>query len=140
MSISGVTGTSSQSASTTRPDPMANVESTLHLSAKDLRDALRKGSSLSDLASQQGVSRDDLLSAIEKDQQNRPARPGSADATPADPAAEAAKIADAKGLPHGHHHHHGGGGTSTGSATAATTAPAAISAAVSSGGSVSVLL
>jgi DNA-binding phage protein len=139
MSVSTVSSTSAAAATgqAQRPDPMANVAKLLNMSSSDLRDALKSGSSLSDVAAKQGVSRDDLLKTISSDLQNRPARPGQTAPTSDDVAAEAAKIADTKGLPQ-HHGHHKHGGAS-GGITPATTSASTVSAQASTG-SVDVLL
>jgi hypothetical protein len=173
MSISNVSGTSasysvtSASDSTrTRTDPMANVAKLLNMSSDDLRSALKNGSSLSDIAAKQGVSRDDLLKTIQSDLKNRPQRGpggpgGSGDGSGTDSgsgtdtgtgtsavsdtdfAAMAAKIADTKGLPSvsGHHRHHGSGSTSNSSSLIGSTTDAAtLAAQLQQGSSIDVLL
>lgn len=142
MSVSSVSGSTAAAASTNRPDPMADVAKLLNMSPSDLRDALKSGSSLSDVAAKQGVSRDDLLQQIQTDLQNRPAQPGqSGTASTTDVSAEAAKIADTKGLPqhHGHHRHGGGGVGAAGSLFPSTTDAGTVSAQAGSG-SLDVLL
>jgi hypothetical protein len=145
MTISSVSNTTAAAATTSpqRPDPMADVAKLLNMSSSDLRDALKSGSSLSDVAAKQGVSRDDLLKQIETDLKNRPAGPGDTSAAAAtsgapDIAAVAAKIADTKGLPHHHGHHHGGSNSSSIAPT--TTSASAVSAQLDADGGVSVLL
>jgi hypothetical protein len=64
---------------------------------------------MSDLATQKGASRDDLLAAITRGLQNSQ----NAASRPTDIAALAAKIADQKGLP-GHHRHHRQAGAASG--------------------------
>lgn len=149
MSVSSVTSTTTAAVQNARPDPMANVAKLLDMSPSDLRAALKSGSSLSDVASKQGVSRDDLLQQIESDLKNRPQRADGASGTSAaggsadvDPAAEAAKIADTKGLPqhHGGHHRHGGGSGGVGGLAPATTSTSVLSSQLDSGNGVSVLL
>jgi hypothetical protein len=136
--MSAITSTLASSAvpasATNRPDRMANVEKALNMSASDLRSALQSGSSLSDIATKQGVSRDDLLTAIKTDLQNRPQRPGgdgdgdgpgATDATGAASETDrltkmANAMADRKGVEGHHRHHHGGSGAGLTPATSSS--------------------
>ena len=173
MSISNVSGasasysvTSASDSTRTRQDPMANVAKLLNMSSDDLRSALKNGSSLSDIAAKQGVSRDDLLKTIQSDLKNRPQRgPGGPGGAPGpggdsdngsdtdsgtsavsdtDFAAMAAKIADTKGVASvgGHHHHHHGSGSTSASTSllGSTTDAATLAAQLQQGSSVDVLL
>jgi hypothetical protein len=90
---------------------LSSVAGLLGMSTDDLITSLRNGTSMSDLASQKGISRDDLLAAITQSLQSGQAAGGQA----ADTAALAGQIADRKGVGGHHHHHHGGG--SAGSST-----------------------
>ena len=84
-----------------RQDPMAAVAEKLDLSSDDLKAQLRDGKSLDDIATAQGVSHDDLITAIKAGMPT--------DATDATEMAE--KIASTKGMPpppHGGGHHPGG--------------------------------
>ncbi|MFI5936416.1 hypothetical protein [Actinoplanes sp. NPDC051494] len=90
--LSSVSGTYRMPSSTMRQDPMAAVADKLGLSSKDLRSQLRDGKSLDDVATAQGVSHDDLISAIKAGM--------PADATGGVDATEMAeKIAGTKGMP-----------------------------------------
>jgi DNA-binding phage protein len=137
MSVSSVSSTPPAVGQTSRPDPMADVAKLLNMSSSDLRDALKSGSSLSDVAAKQGVSRDDLLNTISSDLQSGPTRPGQSAPTAEQISSEATKIADTKGLPKHHGHHRNGGGS--GSITPATTDSTTVSTQASAG-SVDVLL
>ena len=79
------------------------------MSTDDLVASLKGGSSMSDLASQKGVSRDDLLAAITQGLQAD--QTAAATGQVGDPTALAGQIADQKGLPGHHHHHHQQGGS-----------------------------
>jgi lambda repressor-like predicted transcriptional regulator len=149
VSVSSVSGTQAAALSVgnTRPDPMANVSQLLNMSPSDIRAARQGGESLSDLASKQGVSRDDLVKAIESDLKSRMAR-GGANADGTSPTAGtstdnvaqlAAKIADNTSIPKhgGHHHHHGG---SPMSIIPATSDSSTVSDQLAKGAGVSVLL
>lgn len=70
-------------------DPMAAVADKLGLSSEDLKSQLKDGKSLDDIATAQGVSHDDLITAIKS---GMPA--GEVDAT-----RTAEKIAGTKGMP-----------------------------------------
>jgi uncharacterized protein YidB (DUF937 family) len=78
----------------------------LGLSDSDLQTQLQSGQSLADIASKQGVSKDDLVNSI--------ADSLKSSTTPlpngVDPTSLATKLVEGKGRAGGHHHHHGGGG------------------------------
>ncbi|GAA2477615.1 hypothetical protein [Winogradskya humida] len=75
----------------TRPDPMAAVADKLGLSSSELKTQLQDGKSLNEVATAQGVSHDDLLSAI------RAGMPKDTNGAGSIQSAE--KIATTKGLP-----------------------------------------
>ncbi len=158
--MSAITSTLASAAAapagaTNRPDRMATVEKALNMSAADLRSALQSGSSLSDIATKQGVSREDLLTAIKTDLQNRPQRPGGDSDGDGPAAADAAggtsatsetdrltkmanAIADRKGVGgHHHRHHHGGSGAGL---TPVTSSSQAVASQLSAGNGVDVQL
>ena len=66
---------------------------------------------MSDLASQKGISRDDLLAAINQGLQSMQTTAGSGQAT--DNSSLASQIADRKGIGGHRHHHHGGSAQSS---------------------------
>jgi lambda repressor-like predicted transcriptional regulator len=85
------------------------VSSLLGVDKGDLIQGLRSGESLADIASQKGVSRDDLLAAVT--QALSSGTQGATNGVAAgpqgvDPSALAAQIVDRKGVGGHHHHHH----------------------------------
>ena len=97
----------SNSLSAVRPQPphamqavMSSVANLLGKSQDDLRSSLQSGLSLSDLASQKGISQDQLVSTVSQALQSAGGLPPGAD-----PNAIAQKIVERKGGHHGHHHH-----------------------------------
>jgi hypothetical protein len=88
---------------------MSGVASLLGIGADDLKSELQGGASLAGVASQHGVSQDQLLQTIQSSLKAR-----NPDATDASLAAAAQRIAGH----HGHHHH---GGQGAGAATSSTT-------------------
>jgi hypothetical protein len=85
---------------------LANVADLLGMSTDDLATALRGGASMSDLVTQKGIPRDDLLAAINRGLQSSP------NAAPGDTTALAARIADRRGAG-GNDHRHGAGAPTT---------------------------
>jgi hypothetical protein len=66
-SVSGGAGTAyANSGRVERRDPMATVAKTLGLDNNTLRDRMKEGSSLADIAETQGVAQDDLIAAIKQ--------------------------------------------------------------------------
>ena len=96
------------------PEVASAAASALGMSPTDLATALKSGSTLADLATQHGVSRDQLLAAVTSGMQAAGAnRPGGAPALSADQLSKfAADVIDGtapasgSGRPHGHGHHH----------------------------------
>jgi hypothetical protein len=97
------------------PPSPPNMDATaglLGMSSDELQQAQRSGTTLTELASQKGVSKDDLVASITKDlQANKPEGAAELDATQL--TQMATNIADGvrpQGGPGGHggHHHHGG--------------------------------
>jgi hypothetical protein len=84
-----------------RQDPMAKVADALGMSGDDLKTELKSGKSLNDVATEKGVSHDDLIAAIKSGMPS-----GAASGTDADATAE--KIADTKGMPKPPNGGHGG--------------------------------
>jgi hypothetical protein len=82
---------------------MSSTSQLLGMSEQDLRTSLRSGQSLSDLAAQKGVSKDDLVSTVSAAISSSQ---GGVQSTQ-DPTALAQRIVDRKaGGHHAHHHHH----------------------------------
>jgi hypothetical protein len=113
MSISSIGGTSAVQPPPPPPPSddirkaMGAAAQKLGLSDDQLRSALQSGSSLADVASQQGVSSSDLVSTMAGSLQGAQL-PGGTSATDL-----ATQLVNRKGGGHGgHHHHHGGGGAS----------------------------
>jgi len=92
--------------------PVADL---LHMSTSTLTSELQSGKSLADIAQQQGVSRDQLVSTVEQSLSSN--APAGTD--PSKIAAVANQIVDHTPKAGGHHHHHHGGG----GAPSATTDP-----------------
>ena len=99
----------SASLSAVRPQPwqphamqavMSSVANLFGMSSDDLRSSLQGGLSLSDIASQKGISQDQLVSTVSQALQSAGGLPPGAD-----PNAIAQKIVERKGGHHGHHHH-----------------------------------
>lgn len=66
-SVSGGANTAyANSGRVERRDPMATVAKTLGLDNNTLRDRMKEGSSLADIAETQGVARDDLIASIKQ--------------------------------------------------------------------------
>jgi hypothetical protein len=103
------------SGSTSAPPVLSSVANLLGMSTDDLMTSLKSGSSMSDLATQKGVSRADLLAAITQGLQTD--QSAAAAAQSGQSSALAGQIADQKGLPGHHHHHHRGGGSPSSSST-----------------------
>jgi hypothetical protein len=80
---------------------MSSASQLLGMSEQDLRTSLRSGQSLSDIAAQKGVSKDDLVSTVSSAISSSQGGVQSAQ----DPTALAQRIVDRKGGG-GHHHHH----------------------------------
>ncbi len=103
MTVSGIDPTSGLQAQYGSQSPlqqvMGAVSNELGMSQDDVRTALRSGSSLADLATQKGISGDQLTSTISQALQSNGT--SSADTT-----ALANRIANHKGGGHHHHHHH----------------------------------
>lgn len=78
MSISAITGSAAvalQGPPRGRPEPppMTHTADLLGMSADELRDAQKSGATLTDLAAQNGVSKDDLVTSIASDlEANKP--------------------------------------------------------------------
>jgi hypothetical protein len=102
-----VTPTSGPSAPPTHMNgTLDGIASALGLGTDALRSQLQAGTSLADVAQQQGVSRSDLLKVIENQVQTRRASAGQdpVDATTLNRIAN--RAIDRGGRTH-HHHHHG---------------------------------
>lgn len=72
MSVSAITGSSAVALhgpprGRPEPPPMTNTAGLLGMSADELRDAQKSGTTLTDLAAQKGVSKDDLVTSIASD-------------------------------------------------------------------------
>jgi hypothetical protein len=80
---------------------MSSTSQLLGMSEQDLRTSLRSGQSLSDLAAQKGVSKDDLVSTVS----SAISSSQSGVQGTQDPTALAQRIVDRKGGGHHHHHH-----------------------------------
>jgi hypothetical protein len=97
-----------------KPPDMTNTAKALGLSTDDLNTQLNSGATLDSLAKQNGVSSDDLLSAVKTDlQANKPAdAPDLSDTQLTQMATDVAagKGPGGAGGAHGHHHHGGGSG------------------------------
>jgi hypothetical protein len=104
-------GTPAAGGSTSATPVLSSVANLLGMSTDDLTTSLKSGSSMSDLASQKGVSRADLLAAITQGLQSDQSAAATSQA--GGTSALAGQIADHKGVPGHHHHHHGGGSSST---------------------------
>lgn len=107
MSVSSVGSTSSLwgafGASPLTPPALTNTAQLLGMSANDLQMAMQSGTTLSQLAQQNGISQKDLISAISSDlQANAPA--GAPQLSQSQLTQMATNIAQGK---HPHHHHHG---------------------------------
>lgn len=88
------------------PPPMSNTAQLLGLSTDELQKDQQSGTTLADLASQKGISKDDLVKSITADlKANAPQ--GAPALSDAQLTQMATSIADGK-RPHGggHHHHH----------------------------------
>jgi len=111
MTVSAINGSSSWpvSAQTSpSPPPMTNTAKLLGLSSDQLNQDLQSGTTLSSLASQEGVSSSSLVSSIEQDLQ-ADAPQGAQTPSSSQLAQFATDIANGV-RPGGHHHHHHGGG------------------------------
>jgi len=111
MSVSAIGGSSTWPVSTQTPPtppPMTNTAKLLGLSTDQLTQDLQSGTTLSSLASQDGVSSSSLISSIEQDlQANAPQGAQS----PSSSQLQQIATDIASGVkPGGHHHHHHGGG------------------------------
>jgi LysM domain len=97
--------------------PVANL---LGTTSQSLISQMQSGATLSGIATQQGVSQNDLITAIEQGLQSTNPQTSaiSQNGTPSSIATLAANIANGTAKVGGHHHHHhGGGSTSTTSTT-----------------------
>ena len=105
MTISGIDPTAAQPVTNPRDGQMQqvlqSVSSLLGMDQSDVRSALRGGQSLSDLASQKGISSDKLTAAITSALQSS----GTALPAGTDVSQLAQKIADHKRGGHHHGHH-----------------------------------
>ena len=98
---------------------------TLGMSSDDLRTALQKGQSLSDIATSKGVSQDALSSAIGSALSGGSSTTGTTGTSSSDLTSEVSKIMNHKG--HGHHHHGGGGAPGAVAATTPIATPSTTS-------------
>src|SRR5664279_1638118 len=100
-SLSALQQVSSNSTTATRRhhSPIDAVASTLKMSTDDIKTQLQSGKSLSDIAAAQGVSHDDLISAL---------KAGMPDELKNSDAATATSDTTGTTATSGHHHHHRG--------------------------------
>jgi hypothetical protein len=127
--VSPLYGTTPTSQTSPPPAPQLNgtldgIAQSLSLSPDALRSALSQGQSITDLAQQQGVSRDSLVQSVESQiQQQRQANgQDPLDQTTLDRMVNRAFDSHRTG---GHHHHHRAHGAGAADAAAAVPAPAA---------------
>jgi hypothetical protein len=111
--LSQMDGTNGQAFRTRMQQTMDPVAKALGMSTDDLLGQLKSGTTLNDIASQQGVSHDKLISAIEDGLKSAPAA-GSAAPSTNQLSQMAESIASGQRVGgHHHHHHHGGGGATS---------------------------
>jgi hypothetical protein len=100
MSVNAIAGSSVQFDPSVhhrrhQPPPMTNTADLLGVSADDLEQARRSGKTLSDLAAEKGVSKDDLVNSISQDlKANKP--DGAPELSATQLTAMATNIADGK--------------------------------------------
>jgi lambda repressor-like predicted transcriptional regulator len=94
-----------------RQTVVSSAAQALGMNVQDVQTALQNGSSLADLAQQQGVSSDALVSAVAQGIQSLGASTGGLPGAP-DVTQMAQRIVDRKGGIGGHHHHRASGGGS----------------------------
>jgi hypothetical protein len=118
--------TSLQNQPPTAQQVLQPVASLLGTTSQDLINQMQSGTTLSSIATQQGVSQNDLITAIEQGlQSTNPSTSAIAqNSSPSSIATLAANIANgtAKVGGHHHHHHHAGSSSSSSSSTSSTSA------------------
>jgi hypothetical protein len=118
--VSGVEPTSMMSAPPTAymQGTLDGVAGMLSMSTPDLRSALKQGSSIADIASQKGISRDAIVQSIEQQVQQQRAAQGK---TPIDQQTLDQAVSRAVDRHrHGHHHQQGAGAATSSNAQQVT--------------------